>query len=366
MAGRERHMFPGNNTTEGFYSYYQYILGQREADKIISLKGGPGVGKSTFIRKTGEEMLAEGHDVDFLHCSSDHDSLDGIVLRDKKIAMVDGTAPHIIDPVNPGAVDTIIHLGDYWNEEGIRRNRVTVIDTNERLKRTYERVYNYLGAAGKMYDNVAQIYDIGMRREEIYKIAARMINRELSHREISAKLGDCKKYFASGITPSGCESYLETLISHCDTVYLFHAPVGVSSEKILTLFGESALYRGYDIECYYCAMHPSEKVEHLIVPNLSLACVTSNDYHRVDRKGLSGQVVEIDLAKVLDWEAMAFQEDIRQDSEKRMKELFDRAVECLNLTKKEHDTLEALYIPNMDFAKVEQVRQQVLAQIRSR
>lgn len=271
-----------------------------------------------------------------------------------------------MDPINPGAVDTIIHLGDYWNEEGIRRNRVTVIDTNERLKRTYERVYNYLGAAGKMYDNVAQIYDMGMRREEIYKIAARMINRELSHREISAKLGDCKKYFASGITPAGCESYLETLISHCDKIYLFHAPVGVSSEKILALFGESALYRGYDIECYYCAMRPGEKVEHLVVPNLSLACVTSNDYHRVDREGLLGQVVEIDLAKTLDREAMEFQEDIRQDSERRMKELFDRAVECLNLTKQEHDLLEAQYIPNMDFAKVEQVRQDVLAQIRSR
>lgn len=98
MAGIERHMYPGNNTPEGFFSYYQYILGQNEADKIICIKGGPGVGKSTFMRKIGEAMLKEGHDVDFMHCSSDNSSLDGIVLRDKKIALIDGTAPHAAVP----------------------------------------------------------------------------------------------------------------------------------------------------------------------------------------------------------------------------------------------------------------------------
>ncbi|WP_206459271.1 hypothetical protein [Anaerovorax sp. IOR16] len=50
MAGKQRHMFPGNNTPEGFFSYYQYILSQKEADKIFCIKGGPGVGKSTFMK----------------------------------------------------------------------------------------------------------------------------------------------------------------------------------------------------------------------------------------------------------------------------------------------------------------------------
>ena len=47
--GRIRHMFPGGNTSQGFFSYYDYILGQEEANRIICIKGGPGVGKSTFM-----------------------------------------------------------------------------------------------------------------------------------------------------------------------------------------------------------------------------------------------------------------------------------------------------------------------------
>lgn len=96
MEGKVRHMFPGNNTPHGFFSYYQYILSQQQAEKIYCLKGGPGVGKSTFMRKIGEEMLEEGFDVDFLHCSSDPGSLDGIVITEKKIALIDATSPHVV------------------------------------------------------------------------------------------------------------------------------------------------------------------------------------------------------------------------------------------------------------------------------
>ena len=53
----ERHIYPGGNTPKGFFSYYSYILGQREANKIVCIKGGPGVGKSSFIRKIGMEWL---------------------------------------------------------------------------------------------------------------------------------------------------------------------------------------------------------------------------------------------------------------------------------------------------------------------
>src|SRR5690554_2731061 len=110
MSGKARHYFPGNNTPEGFFSYYHYILSQHEAKKIWCIKGGPGVGKSTFMKKIGKSILSLGYDVDFLHCSSDNSSIDGIVIRDLKISIIDGTKPHIVDPINPAAVDSIINL----------------------------------------------------------------------------------------------------------------------------------------------------------------------------------------------------------------------------------------------------------------
>lgn len=363
MSGKERHMYPGNNTPEGFFSYYHYILDQREADKIICIKGGPGVGKSTFMKKIGEKLLKEGHDIDFMHCSSDKNSIDGILLKDRKIAMVDGTAPHVIDPINPGAVDSIIHLGDFWNEEGIRQNKEALIDNNERVKNIFARVYNYLAAAGKMYENVKSIYESALKKEEIYKISARIIGVELSHREISHKQGNIKKFFASAITPQGFANYIESLLEGYKRVYLIKAPVGVSSEKILNLFMESSLYRGFDVEAYYCPMSPATKVEHLLVPQLGLAFATSNAFHPVKKENLNADVITIDLQDVIQHERIKYMSDILLDSQKRMEELLEKAIYCLTQAKKEHDDLEAYYIPNMDFAKIEALREEVTEKI---
>ena len=94
--GRIRHMFPGGNTSKGFFSFYDYIICQEDAARIFIIKGGPGVGKSTFMKKTALEMANMGYDVEFMHCSSDNNSLDGIVVPRAGIAMIDGTAPHVV------------------------------------------------------------------------------------------------------------------------------------------------------------------------------------------------------------------------------------------------------------------------------
>lgn len=84
--------FPGGNTSQGFYSLYNHMIGS-DANRILVIKGGPGVGKSTFMRAIGEAMLEKGYDVEYHCCSSDNGSLDGVVIPALKIALVDGTAP---------------------------------------------------------------------------------------------------------------------------------------------------------------------------------------------------------------------------------------------------------------------------------
>ena len=95
QKGIIRHMFPGGNTSRGFFSYYSHILSQEAARRIFVIKGGPGVGKSTFMKKIGSELLERGYDIEFMHCSSDNNSLDGLVIPELGIAMIDGTAPHV-------------------------------------------------------------------------------------------------------------------------------------------------------------------------------------------------------------------------------------------------------------------------------
>jgi hypothetical protein len=359
MAGIGRHMYPGNNTPEGFFSYYQYILGQKEAGKIICIKGGPAAGKSTFLKKIGESMLQEGHDIDFLHCAYDTALIDGIIMRNKKIALISGTSLSVSEPVSPGSVDSVIHLEDYWDDEGIVKNQETLNGANDNIRAITGRAYNYLSAAGKMYDNLSSIYDSALNYEELYRISAKVIGDELAHREIRPKQGDIRKYFASAITPEGFEHYITTLANECNKVYLIHAPVGVSSEKMLNVFMEGAVYRGFEAEGYYCSMKPSTKLEHLLIPELSLAFITSNKYHSIQQSQLSSDSIPIDLESIIRFKMIKSQENILADSEKKMDELLENGIYCLNLAKHERHDLEKFYIPNLDFLKFDMLRKEI-------
>lgn len=51
-----RYLFPGGNTALGFFSFYDHILPEEETRRMIISKGGPGVGKSTFMRRIGAAL----------------------------------------------------------------------------------------------------------------------------------------------------------------------------------------------------------------------------------------------------------------------------------------------------------------------
>jgi hypothetical protein len=155
--GTIRHLFPGGNTSLGFFSYYDYILPQEEAAHIFILKGGPGTGKSTFMKKIAYEMTDRGYNVEFMHCSSDPNSLDGVVIPAARIAFIDGTSPHVVDPKNPGAVDEIIHLGDFWDENGVKENRSGITNDNKEIGRYFARAYRYIKAAASVYEDITVI-----------------------------------------------------------------------------------------------------------------------------------------------------------------------------------------------------------------
>ena len=91
--------FVGANSGEGFQNLFSQVVDLEEAYDLMVLKGGPGVGKNTFMREIGRTMEAAGTPVEYLWCSGDPDSLDGLVLPELRCAVVDGTSPHGTAPL---------------------------------------------------------------------------------------------------------------------------------------------------------------------------------------------------------------------------------------------------------------------------
>ena len=84
--------FLGNNTGYGFKSNYENELKNKR--RVILLKGGPGTGKSSMLKRIAAEAKGKGLDFELWYCSGDPDSLDGVYIKEKDTAVVDATAPH--------------------------------------------------------------------------------------------------------------------------------------------------------------------------------------------------------------------------------------------------------------------------------
>ena len=67
---KQTHFFLGANSAEGFYGLYDQLLDARLYDLII-LKGTPGCGKSTFMRRVAAALEERGLESVYIHCSGD-------------------------------------------------------------------------------------------------------------------------------------------------------------------------------------------------------------------------------------------------------------------------------------------------------
>lgn len=353
----ERHMFPGGNTSRGFFSNYQYILPYSTAERIYIMKGGPGVGKSTFMKKIAQKAALLDLDVEFMHCSSDPDSLDAVVIPQKKTAILDGTAPHITDPKFPGAVDEIINLGDCWDAEGLKKKKAEIMAESIEISRIFVRAYRYLGAAARIYENLEEIYMMAADKSQVNIISAEIIDQYFKDDPVEGKEGSQRRLFASAITPDGLRHFLPTILNTTRKIILKGNP-GTGTEKILNRILDASLMRGYDTETFYCALFP-EKIEHIVIPAKDLSITTSNKYHTVPADGYASY----NLDQYCNKEILRAYDDFLQYNRLEFEGLLNRAIFTLSSEKKYHDRLEQMYVPNMDFDKVNRHAEELIQNI---
>ncbi len=93
MQQQELDFFLGALSPTGFSSYYTQVVKDAETQTSALLKAGPGCGiyPAAAHRGPSEE---QGETVELIHCSSDPDSLDGVICGARKFSVVDATPPH--------------------------------------------------------------------------------------------------------------------------------------------------------------------------------------------------------------------------------------------------------------------------------
>ena len=169
--------FAASNSADGFKNYFGDIF--KRADFIYIIKGGPGTGKSSFMLKQAQMSEERGERVEYYYCSSDPTSIDGIFVRgkDRTVAIIDGTSPHVSEPKYPGAYDEIINLGEFWNRELLIKQKNEIVALSDRKSAEYKNAYTFLRSVG----NLCAVNDSLVSEAVEFEKMSAAVSRILSH-----------------------------------------------------------------------------------------------------------------------------------------------------------------------------------------
>ncbi len=177
----EIRFFASANSQNGFRNDFPLCFGDNSGISVLYiLKGGPGTGKSHFLRTVGRYAQADGYETVYYLCSSDPSSLDGVIItgQGKRMGFLDGTTPHAWEPELPGAREEIINLGAFWDGEKLRKRQQEIRQLDHAKNACYEEAYHYLHACGDIGVAVENQCAPFIRNERLLSLAKRLLKEE--------------------------------------------------------------------------------------------------------------------------------------------------------------------------------------------
>lgn len=345
--------FLGHSTPDGFSTHLSDDINSGAFTTYI-LKGGPGTGKSSLMKKVAAAM-SETEDPEIYYCSSDPDSLDAVILRKSKAIIVDGTAPHVFEPKYPGVREVLIDLGGCWNNDRLKNNRENIIDATDRNQKYHAAVKRYLKAIITLNDDIMTLGASCLNKPKLDAYCDRLCAKlfpktkrpqaSILHRQISS------------ITPKGMITHSE--IFKDMTIFKIDDDYCAVSARLMSKLAECAASSGYDVIVSENVLMPSGAYQHIVIPELKIAFTSSNT--EALQKSASASI-----------NALRFYDRYSLKGKKK-RAAFDRgmaekltyeAIEALKTAKDIHDELESYYIDAMNFDMVNSVTDELILRLK--
>ncbi len=324
--------FLGANSELGFYSLYDQFC-RAPKDTLHIIKGGPGTGKSTFMKRMGKAAEDRGLDVEYILCSGDPESLDGVYIPALHMGWADGTAPHVLEPHYFGTSAIYEDLGRFCQINSLLECRELIAVLTDEYRRCYRTAYGFLHAAASVRRS-SNAHISNETEEKIRKRARSKIKRELLPPNVQ---GQAVKRFIRGISHSGVSVINETLNTLCGRLCVLESNFGLEQIFFHEIHQELTSEHIYHIFCPdpLCP----DLIDAIILPREALCFLSSHtpaDFHGTTR------TIHLD----------SYLSKINKSELTVRKNLYDRllaaAVTHLRNAKHLHDDLELCYRPALD------------------
>ncbi len=153
-----------------------YIENLTEGMKRYLIKGRPGTGKSTFLKKLAQAAFDNGFHVERYHCAFDPNSLDMVNIRELKLCFFDSTSPHEYFPSKE--TDEIL---DFYtaavNPDTDRKYEKELSEISRHYKKNIDRAIGHLVAANDICHQSEIEYEKQIDKDSLMVIRKNLLTR---------------------------------------------------------------------------------------------------------------------------------------------------------------------------------------------
>ncbi len=373
--------FAGANSWKGFYSLFDNVT--TNLTKVYILKGGPGTGKSTLLKKLAETAQNSGLHSEKVYCSSDSYSLDGVTFPSKGLAIIDGTAPHIIDPNYPGAVEEIIDLGQSLDSDFLSNRLSKIKKIQSEIKQLFSLTYNYLHQGRLALERLEKLQtkealNNGIQCELEQEILSYLVTDQSvdytsfhgpdfidqADNKIDNGLTNIRYLFATSLSPQGHINLYPEILKSVNSIVLLRNFNYVSTDKIMKTMIKNLHKMKKRLIIFPCGFAP-EQIDCIYLPEHNSACLRTNLYHHLPQELLQEHhksVKSITLTRDPSVSEHFLKES--HTSIQQFESLIHRALEHLSHILNIRSELEQIYIEAQDFTAIDDITEKLEQKIK--
>ncbi|MBR4950572.1 MAG: hypothetical protein IKZ23_01325 [Clostridia bacterium] len=337
--------FAGANSRYGFKSVFESVFS--ECRRLFIIKGSSGCGKSTLMQKMAKRAEALGYGVDYIYCSADSLSLDGIIIPALGVAVADGTAPHIMDVKYPCVRESIINLGQFWNEKLLLPRGDEIIGLTNLKACHYKNAYKALSAAGNIAELLIEINGKCIKQKKLDSFVFKL------YEKLKGQKGVIKHCFATAFTYNGLEDVC--VFDNLSALYTVNGGCGL---QLVTAVAQLSRELG-DEAVIFCHPVNTELAQAVYFPKTKTAlsvsglklCKKATESHNISCQRFY-EKQELALVKNRISGLTSLYESLAAEAQS---ELFE--------ARKTHNEIEEIYIKAMDFESLNLYSEKLINQI---
>lgn len=342
----EKRYFAASNSYAGFKSYFNEIFNPYDFEKTYIIKGGPGTGKSSIMKRIYNHFIEKKALCEAIFCSSDPHSFDGVIIEgDKRIAVVDGTSPHSKDTVLPGVLDSIVNLEPNLNQSLLKNNREKIKNLSVLKSKRYNDAYEYLQICSeienKVFREISECYtgdDISEIEEMLSVINSR---------------GKSKKRLITSYGKNGF-GYLDTLDKNAKSVY---NAVGVYGSEYIFMNHLCDKSKEKGLSATLCpAPLNYNNVDAIYFEAEEIAFISGT-------RNRDGDCVVIDTSRYIDNKKLSSKKDKLEFLWKEREIFLWNSADEFKKAADIHKELESFYSSAMDFSKNDELCDKIISEI---